>query len=451
MQGVPFSSLRDFPKIFLDFIEDRPFIKERFPLNSKLYESEEEFFDRAVAFKTRKEIAALIKRTMSSVQLSEQHKTNISMLENHSALVVTAKCRPSFLGGPISNLITAFSTLALADKLNKSYEYISFIPLLFIDDDRQDNLEVTRAEIFDDKYKVKTISSRPFAGKTDRTVVSELFFDKSIVNIIEQLHEYLPDSEHKQQLIDELSKIYTTGNSYPDSFVSLIDRFTNEYGLLFISNSSIRKLGMYDELAMKELHEPGNSFDIIRNSENILKEKNYQIKAKVNDINLLFHDTEGCEKISKFGTEKYKIKDRVYNLDSLIRLAEKEKGQFSPYVMLDYVFRHSIMPTAAEITNPSGIGHASMLKELYSYFKTPMPAFFPRHSATLNDNAAFFRLRMKHLDNLVFNFVFPRGNLHERIISQVYFTDICGKDKLQFLLSDLVENPPEQHYSVTIS
>ena len=451
MQGVPFSSLRDFPKIFLDFIEGRPYIHDRFPLNSKIYESEEEFFDRAVTFNTRKEIVALIKRTMSGVQLSEKHKENISMLENHSALVVTAKCRPAFLGGPVSNLITAFSTLALADKLNKSYQYISFIPLIFLDDDRQDNLEVTRAEIFDDNYKVKIISSRPFAGKTDRTIVSDLFFDNSIVNIIEQLEDYLPDSEHKAALIGELKTIYVTGGSYVDSFVKLIDRFTNEYGLLFISNSSIRQMGLFDNLVMKELKEVGTSYEIIQNAERILKEKNYQIKAKAYDINLLFHSSEGCEKLSKFGSGKFKIEDRVYTLDSLIRLAEKEKGKFSPYVLLDYVFRHSIMPTAVEITNPSGIGHASMLKELYSYFKTPMPAYFPRHSATFNDNAAFFRLRMKHHDNLVFNYVFPRGNLHERIISQVYFTDLCGRDKLQFLLNDLVEQEPDRHYSVAIS
>jgi uncharacterized protein YllA (UPF0747 family) len=91
------------------------------------------------------------------------------------------------------------------------------------------------------------------------------------------------------------------------------------------------------------------------------------------------------------------------------------------------------------------------MKGAFSIAEAEMPMIIPRHSATFLDAEGFKPFRRKHRDSDIFSFVYPNGNLQERVISALYFVNICGISAFNSLLGELSCHSPHLHYSVNLS
>jgi bacillithiol biosynthesis cysteine-adding enzyme BshC len=384
-----FSELPGFSKLFIDFINGEPFFNSRFPANAGLF-SNDGFFEKQMNFKRdREQLIETIKDSMNCVKMSDVQVSNLNYLLNENALAVVTGQQVGFLGGPLYTVLKTFTTINLSEKLNSHYkEQYKFVPVFWLEDNDHDNLEASQAAIFDTEYKIEHLFCMEGVSKADRTCVSEREFDKTINKELGKLASILPVTKYKDDLISKLKGIYKPGISWGNGFITLLNSWFCNKGLLFIKASEVRKKGLFSKLANKELESVGMSESIINKANTLLETNGYHIQAKSFEVNLFLHDKNERHKIKKVSPDedKFDCNGKIYIADELKKLAEKEPQLFSPNVLLRPVFQDYVLPTAAYIGGPSEIGYTAQIKELYEYFTVPMPAFLPRHSASFLDN-----------------------------------------------------------------
>lgn len=403
-----FKDLPGFSDLFIDFIGRQPFFKERFRMNQQLFYSSEILSERADSFERRDVLCGAIKETMQNVVLSESQERNLKNLCNNKTLATITGQQVGFLGGPLYTLFKAMSAIRLAEQLENEYKTsnanLNFVPVFWIEDNDHDSLEASKISIIDSKNEPCDFYASSSKQSGDRKTVSNLELRNDIADEIEKLTSALPETPFKEELVQKIKHIYAPGKSWRDAFVELMQYILADTGILFLSASLLRRSGVWSDLVKKELESIGTSTSLVNLANTILDINGYHIQAKTSDINLFYHENGERLKIEENSNEsqKYRIGEKEYHYKELRELAEEHPERFSPNVLLRPVFQDFAIPTIAYISGPSEIGYASQIRELYKFFDVFMPAFIPRHSATILSPRVKRFLKSSKLDQKYF-------------------------------------------------
>jgi bacillithiol synthase len=345
---------------------------------------------------------------MPNIVLNEGQRKNLDLIGRDDTLAVVTGQQVGFLGGPVYTIEKIISAVKLAEKLKKIHNGINFVPVFWLEDNDHDNQEASYVHLFDKDYDIVEFNCCPDCIKTDRTMVAEKKFTHEITEIIDNLSLFLPDSAYKPDIMTLMKRIYKPGKSWSDAFVELINEFAGQYGLLILRAAAAINMGLFTQMAYKELSNRGHTDSIIIDANRKLETHGYRIQAKSSSMNLFQHDGPLRLKIEADADNSpgYKIGGHHYSHDDLMKLFKENPASFSPNVLLRPVFQDSILPTAAYITGPSEVAYCSQIKELYDFFDVPMPAFIPRHSATFLDRHAqrFFSKYSRQPEELLRNY-----------------------------------------------
>lgn len=389
---------------------------------------------------------------ISRFRLNEfQHKALRKFAPKYSAMdnlrFVTCFVKPAFLLGPVCELEKIFSTIEACSRMNRNSDH-HFVPLVFIDDDTHDNLESSGAMMFDGEYDTVRLRCDPAVYKDDRRILAAREFGDEIKGIMHQVASLLPENEHKNEIEGLMREIYTSGKGWTKAYIDFLKRLFESEEIEFVRLSVLREKGYYTDFLKIELDNYGKTMGLIDSAAESLSE--YEISPRAFRLNLKFIENGITENIIHKENEIYQIGNGEYEMAGIRKLFDKKPRCFAPRVMLMPPCLHSAFPAAAHIAGPSELVYFSLMKEVYELFKCHMPVVIPRHSAAWLDKNAFLKFRKEHKDNFVFNFVFPNGNLQERIISPVYFMGITGIKRFMAKMKELVSLPPDKHYSVKL-
>jgi bacillithiol synthase len=384
-----YQKLPGFSQLFNDFNAKLPFFKERFRMNQQLFTSSEILCDRANDFNQRDILLDVIRSTMNSVELTSSQKKNLELLANRNSLVAITGQQVGFLGGPLYSTYKAISAIRMAESLESEYASantsLCFVPVFWIEDNDHDSLEASKISLASKDMELHDFHANEKQQSNNRKSVSNLMFDEDIGEEIEKVESILLDTPFKAEMMDKIKEIYTPGKSWPDAFVQLMQYLLGDKGILFLSAAELRKSGVWKELVVKELDSIGTSQSQVRLANTILDINGYHIQATTSEINLFFHEDGKRFKIDEIEGKHqyYRINDKEYHYSDLQYLAHSKADSFSPNVLLRPVFQDYSIPTIAYVSGPSEIGYASQIRELYKFFNVFMPAFIPRHSATI--------------------------------------------------------------------
>ncbi|OGU18098.1 MAG: bacillithiol biosynthesis cysteine-adding enzyme BshC [Ignavibacteria bacterium GWB2_35_12] len=420
LYSYEFNKLPGFSKLFCDFINHNHFFDERFPGNTKIFEDGSYFKTITGKYKNRKQIKSIIENSTHSIELNMSQKQNLELLTNEKTLAIVTGQQVGFLGGPLYTLIKISTAINLAEKLNKIFTGFRFVPVFWIEDNDHDNLEASHATVYNADYDLRHLSCMEGISKQDRTCISERKLDKSILKTLDELSLILPDEKFKQEIIEKIKGKYKPDKNWNDAFIKLLNSWFGDKGLLFIKASEARKSGLFKELILKELENVGQTQQIIQEVNGKIENNGYHIQAKSFEINVFLHESNQRYKIvkSKDDNNKFECGSNLFSIEELRKIADNEPHLFSPAVLLRPVFQDYILPTASYIGGPSEIGYSGQIKELYEYFDVPMPAFLPRHSATLIDN---HMLRFLEKQKLEPNYFTRKFNEIEKSLKNILF------------------------------
>ncbi len=382
MKLYNYIELKGFSKLFTDFTECKNSVLNRFPGNNGLSVDNSLFDNLSSKLYNRDIIKQTIENSMQNIELNSIQKLNLESIKSSNTFFVTTGQQVGFLAGPLYTVLKALSAVKIADDLEKTYPDKQFVPLFWIEDNDHDAKEAAKISIFDSSYK--PIEFCPLSDQSDRTIVSELIYNNEIERIIIELSDLLPNTEHKEYLVDLLKSIYKDSKSWVNCFLELLNHIMSDFGLLFVSASELRKSGIWKNLIIQELSNPGYAKKLVEKADIELTKAGYNSQAKASDINLFYHIDN--ERHSIFlDKENFKIKDETIGKERLLEIAYSHPERFSGKVLLRPVFQDYALPNAVYTGGPGEIAYLAQTRELYDFFEIPMPALMPRISATFVD------------------------------------------------------------------
>jgi bacillithiol synthase len=403
MNAVAFESLTGFSKLFTDFVAERGLMPQRFPANQLLYSNSIPLQARAAANTHRAVIQEAIRTTMHHEALTVEQEATMRLLGESTTLTVITGQQLGLLGGPLYTMLKAWSAVEHAKRLTAAHDGLRFVPVFWIEDNDHDVDETAHVGMIDAGGEAYTLHS-PWKNVPERTPVSELRLQESVIASIDAAKDELPSSEFTFSVIQLLDAAYTVGASATSAFLHLLQAVLGKTGMLFVSAAELRQRGLFAGIARQELENVGRTAAAVEQASAELREHGYHAQAEATPVNLFLYSMEGRRhkinpeadaETAANGETRFRAGNEKFTLAEILTLTETAPERFSSSVFLRPLVQDSVFPNAAYVAGPGEIAYMAQMKELYELFGVPATATIARHSATLLDSrtAEFLRKR----------------------------------------------------------
>lgn len=378
------SQLPGVSKLVSDYFEDFERVSEFFGAD---YRQHDDFHDRTDAVKSRDvplaKLVPLLKEQNQRYGCGSGTLQNIDLLlENRACAVVTGQ-QTGLFGGPLFTLYKAFTTIKLADRLNRTCSGC-FVPVFWLASDDHDFREANHIHILDKGNQPLRISydGHPLDAKIP---MSEITISEEIQQTFEQLDENTHPSDFKQNILNHLREAYAPGTIFSEAFGKWLTTLLKSFGLILIDASDARMKALGAEVFRKEIAEKSPSTTAALAASEKLQQQDYHVQVELNEglLNLFYVDGE--RNSVEIGDGKYRVKNTGQSFEQ--RELEKELKEnperFSPNVLLRPLYQDALLPTISYIAGPGEIAYYAQMKAIYERFELPMPIIYPRKSITL--------------------------------------------------------------------
>ncbi|MGB9771046.1 MAG: bacillithiol biosynthesis cysteine-adding enzyme BshC [Candidatus Kapaibacteriota bacterium] len=383
MKIIDFQSVPGFSKLFVDFLKKESFFVERFVYTEDLFNNEKIIEKKLKNYNQRNHLLKIVEKSNSDLTLTSSQKRNIELLaKDNTAIVVTGQ-QPGAFGGPLYVFYKTLTAIKLVEKLSKRHPQYYFVPLFWIEDNDHDYLEAFQSLLLNRKCDVVNLPLDAKLHKEWRNSISELRLSKDFANFVEHyinlnyLEKFDPDFSNF------LIELYTKENSLVEIFQQILHYLFGTYGLIFILASECRQANAFKDILFSEFEKFGSTYSIIETANRLIETQGYHIQAKNSLPNLFYHTTAERRKVEWDDKNKtFRVGDEIVPDNEIINFFEQNSTKFSPNVLLRPICQDYVLPNIASVLGPSEIGYTTQLKELYEWFKIPMPAIVARHSIT---------------------------------------------------------------------
>ncbi len=381
VQAVDFSVLPGFSRLFVDAVHGNEFLMSRFPGNVSVSSVQPEMIRKRLAISyNRTAIADVVRDTMPGIELRDLQSRNLAALaDDHTAVVVTGQ-QAGLFGGPLYTLLKAMSAVAAAAEIQKQYPDIRCVPVFWVEDNDHDFIEIAQIAVPDREGGLCRIAvSEP--SEDARAPIGARRWSQTDT-VLDELASALQPTDFTESLMAMLRSAYATGERITTSFVSTLNHILAPTGILFVSAYALQQKGLMAPVLRRVIEAPDVSAKAVKEGVVQLKEQHYHIQAEPVDVNSMMITNGKRHRIDTVG-DSFLAGDHTYTHQQLLDIIDQEPQRFSPTVLTRPIVQDIILPTIAYIAGPGEMGYAAELKELYAMFDTTMPAFLPRHSATL--------------------------------------------------------------------
>ncbi|MHA8074928.1 bacillithiol biosynthesis cysteine-adding enzyme BshC [Aquirufa sp. HETE-40SA] len=328
-----FSSLNAFSKLLLDYLAEKPALKE-FYRNGPLLANFKEQISEKKGFSSEK-------RTILQTVLSEQYAAiGAEMpavdLRDENTFTVTTGHQLNIYTGPLYVIYKLVSTINLARKLQEAYPAQRFVPIYWMATEDHDFEEINHFFAFGTKYEWNTSQK----GAVGRFNLSDF-----------------PRIPFRNEVFD---KAYAEGKTLSEAVRMYMHALFGAQGLVCLDADDARLKSIFAPIMeadlKQQLHEP-----IVRATTEKLEALGYKTQVSARPVNL-FELTEN-DRI------------RLETGDSVdITLA-------SPNVILRPLYQEVILPNLAYIGGPAEVAYWFQLKGIFDLHQVPFPILLPRNFA----------------------------------------------------------------------
>ena len=361
-------------KLFHDVLAER---SEIFPRRSVTSEFAAE---RAQSGPPRQRIVSLINDSMLSMTLSDAQTANLEALSAADSVVVTTGQQIGFLGGPLYTLLKIRTAVQYAQEVAKD-THVPTVPIFWLEDNDHDAAEASTTSFLADGPSIETVTH--WDGNNDRLPVSQRSFSEEEIKIVTEALSKLT-GQYADDVRERLTNVYTTGTSWADAFISVIEPILQEWGVLVVRASLIIESGMHAAIVQKDLADPGALASIVSNCGLALEQRGYHLQVSTPDLLFHIHDENGRHKLKPNG-DTYEAGGRDYTIEELQALAKTNPERFSTSALSRPLVQDSIFPTVAAVLGAAEIAYHAQIVDLYTAVGVVQPAPIVRHHAVLLD------------------------------------------------------------------
>ena len=298
-------------------------------------------------------------------------------------VIVTTGQQPGLLGGPLYALYKGISAVRLAEQLEGVLAR-PVLPVFWVASEDHDWDEADHTYVIDTANELVRLQVRD-PGHA-RRALHRIPLGEEIVDLVEQVAQYLPATDFSDPYLDQLREAYKPGTTLVDGFASALSGLLAPLGMCFADAASpaVKELSgplLLEELDRAEAHEA-----LLREDADKLESAGYSPQVPILDgaVNLFLEGSEGRERIYRNGNNfELRRSGESVSAQAVRERAESDPLTLSPNVLLRPVVESTIFPVISYVAGPGETAYYAQIKRLYQAHGLMMPVIYPRHAVTV--------------------------------------------------------------------
>ena len=386
-EDLPFSSIPNQSKLFLDYLQDPKALKKYYPnavANAgELVSRVDEVLSNYQV--DRDAICDVLEEQNSAFGTSEQTSANITMLRQADCVAVLTGQQVGLFTGPLYTIYKALSAIRFAERPRHSG--VKAVPIFWMATEDHDLEEVSKA--FGASKGRGLVSAEVKAGDADNArPVGSIQFDQSIESVISEWFSELPKTEFSEELRKDLFRLYSAGATFGSGFGRLLAKLFGKYGLIVFDPLGEKAKLLAAPIFETAVERSDDIVDALRLRSEDLKSSGYHAQVLVEENYFPFFWIEGEGKrvaIKRTSEGKYRIAGSREELTKgeLLTAARERPERLSPGVMLRPAVQDYLFPTIAYIGGSAEIAYFAQNSVVYDILKRPSTPIFHRQSFTI--------------------------------------------------------------------
>lgn len=356
----------------------------------------------------------------SKTYTSPQQNFNIERIKESNTFTIATAHQPCLFGGPAYYFYKIFSTIHLAESLNKAHPECYFIPVFVNGGEDHDFEEVNHLNLYGKKVEWTT-QQRGSVGR---------FSLEGLDTALEQLKDVVGNSESGLEFVTLLSHALAQSKDYNEFVFRWVNAYFNKWGLLVVSMDDKRLKAAFRPYMKKEIFQmPSQS--LVEETQNKLAAFGFKPQAHAREINIFYLGDGFRERIvNEDGVFMINNTDLTFSKEEMEEELEKFPEKFSPNVVMRPLFQEIILPNIAFVCGGGEVSYWIERKTQFDHFGVFFPMVIRRNSIMFvneKQSESIEKIGLK-----VEDFVYSETDVIQKFLDENTSTDIhLEKYKIQ--------------------
>lgn len=301
--------------------------------------------------------------------------------EDGTVAIVTGQQAVLF-GGPLYVLYKALAAQRVAAEIEKR-QGVPAVPVFWVASDDHDFAEIRSTTVLDGTGRLHTFRLNPRREPMGQPA-SRIVLDEGVRGLVEEAAAGLPESPHRDVLLERLRACYVPGETVSGAFARFLSALLPGLVVLDPSDAELKRLAT--AVLRREIEEGSPTSRLAAETGRSLLAARYHQQVPVRDGFLnLFLLADGERRALAIRADGVEVRGTNRQLASgeLTRLLEQEPAAFSAGVLLRPLVQDALLPTAAYVGGPGEVAYHAQIGPSYAHFGIPRPVILPRPSLTL--------------------------------------------------------------------
>jgi bacillithiol synthase len=375
MQKLELSTVKAFPKLFLDYINNNPNLTQFYRQYPSI-EGFKELIDKKPFSNKKRQILI---NSLENQYKNIDFKPNFDILNDEKTFTVTTGHQLNIFTGPLYIIYKIITVINLAKELKKAYPAYNFVPVYWMASEDHDFEEIASFNLFGKKFSWETEQK----GAVGRMNPNEL--------------QTILDSLNEKPAIFE--NAYLNNSTLSDAVRQYMNELFGSKGLICIDADDKDLKGIFKDEIKNDL-EKHTAFEIVNKTSKQIQDLGYETQISAREINFFYLDNGIRERIIvENGIYKVLNSGIQFTKDEILNLVDSDPQKFSPNVVLRPLYQQMILPNIAYIGGPAEVPYWLQLFDMIEHFGEPFPILMPRNFALVVNEAS--RKRIEKLNTSV--------------------------------------------------
>jgi bacillithiol biosynthesis cysteine-adding enzyme BshC len=423
IHSIPYKNTGYFSKLICDYLDENPSISPFYNRFPKLENFRPQFEEKRsqLSLAQRRKLAKRIMFQYGYNNLSQSTLSNIDLLYEPDTFTVTTGHQLNLFTGPLYFLYKIFSTINLAEQLNKEFPKHYFVPIYWMATEDHDFDEINYFNLFGSKIEW----NRDAAG-----AMGELSTE-GLNKVKEILRKKLGPGKNAEKLVSYFAQAYQENTNLADATRHLANLMFWEYGLVIVDGNDPELKKEFIPYAEKELTE-NLSFKMVSETTEKLTALGFPEQVHPREINL-FYLTENLRERIIEKEERFYVNetDISFSKKEILKELHENPERFSPNALLRPLYQEIILPNLCYIGGGGELAYWFQLKDYFNKVEVPFPVLLLRNSALLIPKT--ISAKLKKLNTGIEELFLPQHELITRHTYKISEIDIDFSKQREFL------------------
>ncbi len=343
-----------------------------------------------LAAATKPGLGSAIREGYNSLTIPPKVEQNLTALDRSDTLTIVTGQQVGIFGGPLYTFYKAFTTILLAESLQKESSG-AVVPVFWMETGDADFTEVNQVRFPADNGELRETVYAPNDLVAGKPVSYHLLTD-DINQVRSQVVSWIKKLPHSRQFIRLIESAYQSGRPMADAFRELMTGMFGDRGLVLLDPMDQAISGrtcQFWESCLSHPEQLNHPFEV--GADRVLARRlPLQSKLREDTLPIFFIDNDGFRNriFKKENGWSVGQNGTTESPGELHRLGVEFPSKLSPSVLLRPLLQDWLLPTWIYVGGPSEIAYHAQIGDAYEYLNIPRPLIAPRISLTFVDRAS---------------------------------------------------------------